>query len=82
MSDQKYPYDIDDTVAILSSTVVGQVVSVTLSAHHDALYLIEYLDTNGNPQQGRWHHDQLTLADPNPAEYQADNVVPLRATHH
>lgn len=86
MSDfEEYPYELDDLVQILDTSILGRIASVTTSKHHDARYLIEYADAVGNPKQGEWYHDQLKVIEPTTAADEAgfpDNVVQLRATQH
>lgn len=81
-----YPYDLHDLVQILGSKCRGRVAAVTFSKYHEALYVVEYIDATGCPQQGEWFHEQLELIEPaDAARAQAedeedlpDNVVPLR----
>lgn len=85
-----YPYDLNDLVQILGTKVQGRIACCTFSKYHECLYVVEYADAAGNPQQGEWYHEQLTLiesADAGQSELPAeeelpDNVVPMKRKMH
>lgn len=86
-----YPYDLHDLVQILGTKAQGRIACCTISKYHECLYLVEYVDAAGNPQQGEWFHEQLTLiesadeaaAEAVPAEDDLpDNVVPMKRKMH